>query len=83
MYPDIKDTKGTKDAARFGAAMCAGELIWIVPVGLWALGYYVFDLRGWMLVLFTAMSIAATASFWFYFLASYRERRAKTRKQSH
>lgn len=78
MYPDIKDRD---DTAKHAAAHWLPDLIWVVPAGLCALGYYLLDLRGWMLALFTAMSIAATTCFSFYFFASYRERRAKARKQ--
>jgi multisubunit Na+/H+ antiporter MnhC subunit len=79
MYLDIKDRD---DTAEYAAAQWLPELIWVIPAGLCALGYYLLDLRGWMLALFVAMSIAATACFASYFLAGYRERRAASRKQS-
>jgi len=78
MYPDIKDRN---DTAEYAAAHWLPDLIWLIPAGLCALGYYVFDLRGWMLGLFTVMAIGATACFAFYGFTSYGEHRAKARKQ--
>jgi hypothetical protein len=77
MYPDIKDRD---DTTGYAAAHWLPEMIWLVPLGLSAVGYYAFDLRGWILALFVAMSVAATACFAFFFLASYRERRVQRRK---
>jgi hypothetical protein len=78
VYPDIKDRD---DAAEYAAAHWLPDMIWLVPVALGALGYYVLHLRGWMLALFVAMSIGATACFAFFLFASYRERRRRSRKQ--
>jgi len=46
MYPGIKDRN---NPAVHAAARWLPDLIWLLPAGAWALGYYVFDLRGWVL----------------------------------
>ncbi len=76
MYPDIQDKNGS---THLGVAYALLELVWIVPLLWCTFGYYWFDLRGWILVSFIAMSILASACFAFFFVADFRERRAKRR----
>ena len=76
MYPDIRDRD--HDSTAIAAIELLKELVWVLPLGFCAAGYYLFELRGWNLALFVALCIVGSLCLAVYSVAEYRERRARS-----